>query len=274
MAHHHISNVFITKGSGSSALWRLLIMICLVARTIQQETPVDGEDVWVHGDLEQIHKHLQCSDDQKVTKYSTETWKLLQSTYESIVKDQSSLPPGGFLGVDGFYVPYEIIEHEDGGLGIIATKHIPRGTLVWKSIQTARFRSGKDYRQFLRQLPPALSCDVLNWAYTRWEHDDMVACVDFDPGSLIKECNVDDEEDEEDHEHDCTLRVASPRGSGCSLQFVAIRDIDAGEEFRMDYSFSEMDPGWTMMGMWREEVEEEEEEEGQGGARPNANEEL
>ena len=273
-----MSNVIMKVIVSPASLCRLWIMLCLVVRTIQQvaqEPPLlngGEEEIWENGDLGELHKHLHCNDDPIATNHTTATWKLLQSTYESIVKDQSSLPPGGFLGVDGFYVPYEIVEHEDhGGLMIVATKPIRKGTLIWKSIRTARFLSGKDYRQFLRQLPPALGCEVLKWAYTRWEQDHMVACVDFDPGSLIKECNGDNDDDDEDDYDDCTLRIASPRSSGCNLQFVANRDIDAGEEFRMDYSFAEMDPGWTMLGMWREVVEEDDEEDGK---RPEASQEL
>lgn len=257
----HVSHV-ILKGTFTPAfLCRLLIILCLAVRTMQEQQPVQtlDDEVWEHGDLDEINNHLHCSDDPRVINHSTETWKFLQSTYESIVKDESSLPPGGFLGLDGFYVPYKIVEQdeEDGSLVLVATKPIPKGTLIWKSIRTARFQSSKDYRQFLRQLPPALGCDVLKWAYTRWDQHDMVACVDFDPGTFIKECNTN----ANDHEHDCNLQVASPRGSGCKLQFVAQRDIAAGEEFRMDYSFSEMDPGWTIFGMWRREDQDEEDDE-------------
>lgn len=182
-----------------------------------------------------------------------ETWKFLQSTYEEIVNNdddirRSSLPPGGYLGMSSFYVPYRIDKGKHGR-GIFATKDIPEGTMIWRSFQTARFETAKDYRKYIHQLyqlgKEDVACDVLQWAYTRMEsradgYTYVVACLDLDDGSLINECETDWE---------CNLIVAAPRDSGCRMQFYSTRDIRAGEELRIDYGFSEMNKGWATMGL-------------------------
>ncbi len=229
-----------------SSSWRLLrvvlwltIVLLHPPRTTQQP---NTETIWKQGDLQELQDLLKCDQDRPLPIHAAETWKQLQSVYESIVQDQSSLPKGGFLGIDGFYVPY-MVDYSEHGRGIFATEPISEGTLVWKSIQTARFRTGKEYRTYLQQLTPALGCDVLSWAYTRLEQRTYVACVDLDPGSFMNGCDTED---------DCNLDVSSPRHSGCNLEFYAIRDIEEGEEFRIDYTFSERLTGWMALGMWRE----------------------
>ena len=234
-------------------------------------------DVWEEGDQSDLYDALQCEESPPeegssssipLTVHSMDTWKLLQMTYVDVVTpEKSSLPRGGFLGMDGFYVPYRV-GHGPHGRGIVATQNIPKGTLIWKSFQTARLETGDHYRRFLKALPVALACDVSIWAYTRIEripddeygeveeeidHEDedeeelsrliprrVVACVDLDPGSFVNGC---------DTEWECNMVLSMPRDSGCVLEFHADRDIQAGEELRIDYGFSEYDAGWAALGL-------------------------
>jgi len=201
----------------------------------------EEDEFWKTADLSKIYDSLNCPDKQRI--HDTETWKLLQSTYEKSVK-KSSMPKGGFIGLDGFYVPYKVKKGKHGR-GIFATKPIPKGTLVWRSFQTARFEDPAEYRQFLHDIPAELACDVIPWAYTRLERtktDDLrvVVCVDLDPGSFVNEGMTKFERN---------LKVATPRWTGCKLEFYATRDILIGEELRINYRFSEMDPGFSALGL-------------------------
>jgi hypothetical protein len=253
-----------------SLLLSLLLILNFVRRTIQ--TGDDGYDVWKEGDIPELYKALNCKADRpqqdELAVHSTDTWKLLQSAYNGVVgEDKSSLPTGGFIGLDGFYVPYKI-DHGPHGRGIFATKFIDEGTLIWRSFQTARFETGAEYRQYLHALPPELACDILHWAYTRKEARDdgysyMVACVDLDPGSFVNEGA---------NSWENNMKVAVPRSSGCDLDFRAARDIEAGEELRINYAFSEFNPGWATMGLVKDMHSsfgfDDEHEEGEGEGKP------
>lgn len=209
--------------------------------------------------LSSLWELFDCDQDRPLHIHTDQEWKLIQSIYEEIVGNEaSSLPAGGYLGIHGFYTPVEV-RMGDHGRGIYAVTEIEEGTMVWRSFLTARFESGTDYQRFLHALPPPLACDVLMWAYTRLEQQTpttpttsvdhppndirVVACVDLDPGSFVNGCDVDQE---------CNLELwqpQSPRTTGCRLEFYAARDIEAGEELRIDYSFSERESGWAELGL-------------------------
>ena len=55
-------------------------------------------------------------------------------------------------------------------------------------MNTARFRLGDDYRQFLNSIEPHLACDVIQWAFIEdrgmeSKRDDLFISVDLDAGS-------------------------------------------------------------------------------------------
>jgi SET domain len=219
--------------------------------------------------LEDLYKIFKCEDDRPLQIHSDDDWKTMQSIYQEIVgPESSSLPPGGPLGITGFYVPIEV-RMGDHGRGIYALEDIEENTLVWRSFLTARFESSAIYQRFLHALSqPSWACDVLMWAYTRLElnetgiddeqegQDDndegddddirVVACVDLDPGSFVNGC---------DEAYDCNLKLwrdVSPRTSGCRIEFYAARHIRRGEELRIDYWFSERAPGWAELGLQKD----------------------
>jgi len=211
---------------------------------------------------------FQCSNrgENPLPIQSDDDWKQMQSIYqETVGLESSSLPPGGYLGIDGFYVPVEVRWGTDGR-GIYALSDIEEGMLIWRSFRTARFESGEDFVRYLYALPSSShwACDILMWAYTRLEHISpppsssssssssssegqlpvrVVICVDLDPGSFMNDCETEEECTAELWSHD------TPRTSGCRLDFRASRDIAKGEELRIDYGFSEKEPGWAEMGL-------------------------
>lgn len=210
-------------------------------------------------DLDDLYKIFDCEDDRPLQIHSDEDWKTMQAIYQEIVgPESSSLPPGGPLGIQGFYAPVEV-RMGDHGRGIYSLEDIDKGSLVWRSFLTARFDSSAIYQKYLHALPSPWACDVLMWAYTRLElnetgqeldndeEDDddvrVVICVDLDPGSFVNGC---------DEAYECNMKLfrdVSPRTSGCKIEFYAARPIRRGEELRIDYYFSERAPGWAEMGL-------------------------
>jgi hypothetical protein len=150
---------------------------------------------------------------------------------------------------NGFHVPILVdIVDENIGRGVFAKAFIPKGTLIWKSVYTAEFQSGKDFRQFLSRLPVHLTCEILQWSYTArnsdetWKH---VFCVDLDEGSLFNGGEWDDAllvEDYNDEEK-----------KGCEGQeLYASRDILPGTEMRVSYGG--IDVGWAPLGLTRDDL--------------------
>lgn len=233
----------------------------VVGSSVLATTPKDGgesvpSNITSNPSLDSLWESFHCDEDRPLHIHTDQEWKLIQSIYEEIVGiESSSLPKGGYLGIYGFYPPVEV-RMGNHGRGIHVMTDIDEGTLVWRSFLTARFESGTDYQRFLQALPPPLACDVLMWAYTRLEQPPpkpgtttqdirVVACVDLDPGSFVNGCDVDEECNLELWQGDT---IINPRMTGCRLEFYAARDIEAGEELRIDYSFSEGGSGWAKLG--------------------------
>ncbi|KAG7347646.1 SET methyltransferase domain containing protein [Nitzschia inconspicua] len=222
----------------------------------------NDDDVWIKGRAYQIGEYLKCpwnyetdeSESSLVEIHTDGTWKKFNEIYHQVVdRERSSLPPQ-FEG-SGFQVPVEIKYMKKIGRGVFAKESIPRGQLVWKSINTAEFIRPQDYRDFLRALPQNLACDVIIWAYTRMisreQKQTFKVCVDLDEGSFVNHsrnrlrANMElgigrllrEDEDEEITWY------------GCDLEFYANRDIEAGEEIRANYDeFAELH-GWGKMGL-------------------------
>jgi len=247
---------------------------------------------------------------------SMATWSLLRSTYHSVLSTMTSpttaetlrLPRKDYGNINinkneeneygGFQVDVITKNTQSKGRGNYANQFIPKGTLIWTSIYTAEFQDGASYREFLRRLPPSLACDILIWAYTRRAavtpstttngmveqrlgEDDMVVCVDLDPGSFTNDADTDEElnmaligQDQGQRNRRPSERhpIHPSRTTGCHLEFYATRDIQLGEEITIDYDFSEGNRGWAKLGLapWHtvdayedkedEELEDEEEE--------------
>jgi hypothetical protein len=195
----------------------------------------------------------------------------LNEAYHKAVDYQYSSIPTHYTR-SGFQVPIDVKFEPYVGRGVFATTLIKRGTLVYRYINVAEFKSGRDYRNFIQLLPPGLACDVLNWAYPfRGKADDADdneegdtvdvyrICVELDEASLINtstegrdfEVNVsevdgdgdDDEEEDEipiptvsirNHQNCPKKEFLCAQGKG----IFANRDILPGEgEFSSDKYF-------------------------------------
>lgn len=209
------------------------------------EEEEENNEVWQSGTVDDMMDYLECDAQEGTTVlnqfYQEDTWNLLQSTYRSVVgKNKSSL--GKKVNEkysSGFQVKFQVEKFDDVGRGVVASEFIPKGTLVWTTKNTARFSSGKDYRTFLKALPSYLACDVLHWAYTRYDtHRRPLVCVDLCEGSFV---NSGDDPEEINIGFLPGEHERNSRWSGCDMQFYALRDIQIGEEMRGDYSaFAEM----------------------------------
>lgn len=119
--------------------------------------------------------------------HGTEVWNLLRKAYRETLGSESSIPPAeeddmeptdGTKGNTGFLVGTQVLVSKELGRGNYATEDIKKGAMVWKSKYTARFTTGNQYRAFLKAIPPALACEIITWAYTRFAPSgDIVASI-------------------------------------------------------------------------------------------------
>lgn len=96
------------------------------------------------------------------------------------------------------------------GLGVVATKRIPRGTIIWVRDSLDRTISPADLAGF----PESMRLDILRWCFIA-SRGDIVLC--WDHGRFVNHAC----------EPNCT-------GTGFDVE-VAIRDIEPGEELTDDY---------------------------------------
>jgi hypothetical protein len=202
-----------------------------------------------------------------------DAFSLLNEAYHKAVDYQYSSLPIEYTR-SGFQVPIDVKFEPYLGRAVYATTHIQRGTLVYKYVNVAEFKSPHDYRNFLRLLPPRLACDVINWAYTfKGKADDDVEssidgeeedvdeddnrdyiyriCVDLDEASLLNASpegrsflnnlsEVFGDDDEEDNIPTVSIKDNQncPQKEFLCLQgegLFAVRDILPGEEVRQPY---------------------------------------
>jgi len=174
------------------------------------------------------------------------TWGLLRGVYYGIVGPQQSTIDYLNLPIDGngFLVPVTVGYVPEKGRGIFAAEDIPKGTVVWDEIFTARFPSPIYFRRFLSTIPREMACDVLIWAYSEdyaWDGDDddddpsnkrPTLSVDLDIGSLMNTENKETDEWKNVDNENCE----------------ATRLIRKGEEILVDYKEFERKDSWRSAG--------------------------
>jgi hypothetical protein len=151
-----------------------------------------------------------------------------------------------------WYVPIEVKYKRPEGRGVYAKEFVPNGTLVWESTtrNTATFHTSHEYRMFAEYLinHPAtryLACDITDWIDAQRERrphkDEFVICQTFDEAVLLNTVWGDEGEsinlvpDKSSYD---TKGVSDHHANDCygNDHLVASRDIQAGEQFRIDYS--------------------------------------
>jgi len=197
---------------------------------------------------------------------------------EEDAQKSSSSPIPSTYTTNGFQYPIEIKLDPVVGRGVYALQDIPKGSLLYISKNTATFYQGQTFRNFLQALPNHLACDVMIWSYARlvsyetyYDEQPYMICTDLDEGSFVNSANdkedlnvalgnedgvllvynYDDYDNENDND---SANEASPEEQeklwyGCEMKFYASRDIQQGEEIRVNYGdFAETD-GWRYLGL-------------------------
>jgi hypothetical protein len=168
---------------------------------------------------------------------------------------------------NSWYIPIEVKYKRPEGRGVYAKEFIPKGTLVWESTtrNTATFHSSHDYRNFAEYLinDPAthyLACDIPHWIEVQRERhphtDEFVICQTMDEAVLLnaawddgESINLVPEGFIEETEKGLDHRANDCYGNDI---YIASRDIQAGEQFRIDYGNGEnVDflKWWGVLGM-------------------------
>ena len=204
-----------------------------------------AEDATVHG----MWRDLGCGRIFKRERpvHSQVAWLNARALYRSVVGDESSIGRSAQDDVDhpnGFAVKVEAKQAGHKGRGVFAAQDISRGSLVWSTRKTARFRTGAQYRKFIYGLEPGFACDVLQWAYVQdVGRGRLRASVDLDEGCFCNNghsggANVG-----------CHETAAEEYEGGCVENYFATQDLKAGDELLCAYGEFAVPSGWRKFGL-------------------------
>mmetsp|Transcript_30408 Transcript_30408/g.34544 ORF Transcript_30408/g.34544 Transcript_30408/m.34544 type:complete len:382 (-) Transcript_30408:34-1179(-) len=231
---------------------------------------------WVNMTRDEMRDELECDIYYKKEGrvHQPEIWIGMREAYISVVGEkiatiqkQSIIVPSSkstsisiSLSFDtAFQVPFEVRQSPGKGRGLFALQDVKKGTILYDFSQTAQFRTGNDFAEFLRILQPELSCDVLQWSYVQdlsngfttkemIQEQTLRIMTDLDPGSF---CNngghskgnmgwIISNDDNNPTNNNTTAPIIGRHDTVKSAPLVALRDIDANEELLCIYSqFSE-----------------------------------
>lgn len=193
---------------------------------------------WEDFTLDDFYDTLQCEEILAGPRMipDVSTWHSLHQTYEDVVGSGRSsihkalsnieamdrslktpLPANDATSIDVDIVPKK-------GRGLIAQTDIKAGEHIWSDVYLATFHDVHDLNHFLAVLPTHQSCDVMLWKYDHYEEpaDDFFYSVNLDISSF---CNDGGSSE---------ANVLFEYGP-IANEFIASRDITAGEEILCDY---------------------------------------
>ncbi|KAG7373289.1 SET methyltransferase domain containing protein [Nitzschia inconspicua] len=189
------------------------------------------------------------SDDPNAYNYipTVETWNALYRAYHATVD-----PNNEFLTAteyqNSWKVPIEVKYRRPEGRGVYAKEFIPKGTLVWSSTSrnTATFESSHDRREFIKYLiedPKTryLACDAQMWFdVVRSPDKTFYICQTFDEAVLLNTVAGEKSNDQINIEpQSMSLSADNPDydENDCygNDHYFTLRDIQAGEQFRIKY---------------------------------------
>ena len=237
------------------AITALLILLTFVSVSLihkKWNVKSDKENIWGDYRVSQLWSHLDC--DKIFLKerpvHSKETWRQLREMYEAVVSPSSSSIGNLSAGLNGFGAIGHYGKQSPGmGRGIFASEFVPEGTLIYDFGQTAQFKDGQSYREFIMHIENDLACDVLQWAYVfdlnegKGDEPDLRINVDLDDGSF---CNGGSSS-EGNLGYLPVENETRPRKNGMRPLF-ATQDIKEGDEILCKYGeFSEGD--WVYFGL-------------------------
>ncbi|KAG7340795.1 hypothetical protein IV203_024338 [Nitzschia inconspicua] len=194
---------------------------------------------------------IHADDPKGYTNIPTaETWNALYRAYHATVDPNNVLMPATEYQ-NSWNVPIEVKFQRPEGRGVYA-KFIPKGTMVWSSTSrnTATFLSYHDRREFIKYVmkdPKTRhhACDVRNWVDIVHPPgmEKFVVCETFDEAVLLNTACDENEEAEINLDTESfSLSADNPDldESDCyeNDHYFAIRDIQAGEQLRIEYTSS------------------------------------
>ncbi|KAG7373524.1 SET methyltransferase domain containing protein [Nitzschia inconspicua] len=193
---------------------------------------------------------IHADDPKGYTNIPTaETWNALYRAYHATVDPNNVLMPATEYQ-NSWKVPIEVKFRRPEGRGVYAKEFIPKGTIVWSSTSrnTATFLSPRDRREFIKYLmndPQTrhLACDVRNWVdvVRPPNMETFVICETFDEAVLLNTA-WDENEGEEINLDTKSFSLSADDPdldeSDCyeNDHYFAIRDIQAGEQLRIEYT--------------------------------------
>lgn len=198
---------------------------------------------------------LECTelfeDDRPVPNESI--WALMRGSYIGVVGPENNsmmavVEKNQFFG-NGFKPGSVEVKHKEGrGRGVYAKEAFAVGELVWSDSYTACFNDGMSYRRFLASIPADLACDVFQWAYSGESYG---ICVDLDEGSLMNHASSMDKKGKEYQWEidDDTPNVAVSAENSSGTLYVAIQEINPGDEFLVDYGSFAQKHAWERFGL-------------------------
>jgi len=159
-----------------------------------------------------------------------EDWDTIREAYQETVGSKDVMS-------SGWQVPVKIQTSPVHGRGLFASRGISKGEVVWHAT-CGYFERESHARAFLEALPATLQRDVASWIYLTVD-DDLdrpEVWLDLDETALINHAT-----------HQSNLQPDD------SDQYVATRDIIAGEELFLDYNtylLSRHDAQWHRRPEW------------------------
>mmetsp|Transcript_27518 Transcript_27518/g.60552 ORF Transcript_27518/g.60552 Transcript_27518/m.60552 type:complete len:331 (-) Transcript_27518:43-1035(-) len=233
--------------------------------------------MWSIMTREDMDKYLECDYEIERAIHTPETWIGMREAYISVVGSEKAtvelVPNTEKTFETAFRLQFEVRQSPGKGRGIFARTNVPRGEILYDFSQSAQFKKGSEFAEFLRILRPELACDVLMWSYVQYfgegvlgsrsnpkdyesQLSDLRIVVDLDPGSfcndggrkkgnmawlnskgqISRQSNVNDPPSARIRRRNGSIREDAVK----SAPLVAIRDIAAGEELMCIYNqFSE-----------------------------------
>jgi hypothetical protein len=174
----------------------------------------------------------------------------------------------------GFRVPIKVSHTRNRGRGVFATNPIRRDELVCVGGDEARFTVGDLYRAFLLSVPTReMRCDIIQFSYFDEQAVSDATGVDRRPVILVAlseeaylnadwtpsgtEANIvgiEYDDDDEAIEIEASSEVEHTRQDkggqqNGRVEYVATRDIAAGEELVLKYIHFLYDDGWRAFGL-------------------------
>lgn len=233
---------------------------------------------WSDMTREDMGKLLQCDYEIERAIHTPETWMGMREAYISVVGSATAtielVSNTEKTFETAFLLPFEVRQSQGMGRSIFARANVPRGEILYDFSQSAQFKKGSEFVEFLRILRPELACDVLMWSYVQYfgygvlgssssnskdyesQLSDLRIVTDLDPGSfcndggrkkgnmawlnskgkISRQSNLNDPPNARIRRRNGSIRKDAVK----SAPLVALRDIEAGEELMCIYNqFSE-----------------------------------